>query len=157
MADKKREMAACVRVCSRMNEPRWEHFQHGADIGIRGVGPTKEEAFRQAAMALSAVITDPAGIASEREVIVEREAPDDEILLMDWLNALIYEMSANQLLFGSFEVRMANHRLDARAWGEKVDVRRHEPAVEVKGATCTGLSVARNDDGEWVAQCVVDV
>ena len=136
---------------------RHEHFQHGADIGIRGIGPRKEEAFRQAAIALTAVITDPEPIALQREVIVEREAPDDEILLMDWLNALIYEMSANRLIFGSFDVHLEDHRLRGRAWGEKVDIRRHEPAVEVKGATFTGLSVALDSSGDWVAQCVVDV
>lgn len=142
---------------AQMKEPRWEHFAHGADIGIRGIGPTKEEAFRQAAVALTAVITDPARVAPEQCVIVEREAPDDEILLLDWLNALIYEMSANHLVFGAFEVRVENHRLRALARGETVDVTRHEPAVEVKGATCTALSVAQNNEGEWVAQCVVDV
>jgi tRNA nucleotidyltransferase (CCA-adding enzyme) len=135
---------------------RWEHFHHGADIGVRGIGHNKEEAFRQAAVALAAVITDPAGIASDREIAIEREAPDDEILLMDWLNALIYEMAVGELIFGRFDVRIDGHRLHGRAWGEPVDVRRHEPAVEVKGATCTGLSV-RKDDGEWIAECVVDV
>jgi len=140
-----------------MNEPRWEHFQHGADVGIRGIGPTKEEAFQQAAVALMAVVTDPEHVALKREVIVEREAPDDEILLMDWLNALIYEMAVHQLVFGAFDVHLQGNRLRGKAWGEKVDVRRHEPAVEVKGATCTGLSVAMNNAGEWVAECVVDV
>ncbi|HXE63489.1 MAG TPA: archease [Bryobacteraceae bacterium] len=144
-------------MTSAINAPRWEHFQHGADIGIRGIGSTKEEAFRQAAMALMAVVTDPAHVALKREVIVERKAPDDEILLMDWLNALIYEMSANQLIFGSFDVLLGDHHLQGRAWGEKVDVERHEPAVEVKGATCTALSVTQNSNRDWVAQCVVDV
>ena len=31
------------------------------------------------------------------------------------------------------------------------------PAVEVKGATMTGLRVAQERDGSWVAECVVDV
>jgi len=140
-----------------MTRPRWEHFRHGADIGVRGIGSTKDEAFRQAAVALTAVMTDPASVARECSVTIERDAPDDEILLMDWLNAIIYEMSVNQLLFGAFDVRLEDHRLQGTAWGEKVDVLRHEPAVEIKGATLTGLSVAKNDDGEWVAQCVVDV
>lgn len=135
---------------------RWEHFTHGADIGVRGTGPTKEEAFRQAAVALTAVITDPLDVVPERNVVIEREAPDDEILLLDWLNALIYEMSANHLLFGAFDVHIDGHRLHAVASGEPVDVSRHEPAVEVKGATCTALSVKQNG-AEWVAQCVVDV
>lgn len=140
-----------------MGNPRWEHFAHGADIGVRGRGATKEEAFRQAALALTAVVTDPAGLGREREARFEMEAPDDEILLMDWLNALIYEMAANGLVFGDFDVRIEGHRLLARARGETVDVKRHEPAVEVKGATFTALSVARGEDGDWVAGCVVDV
>jgi len=150
-------MATCVQNHAEMGRPRWEHFGHGADIGIRGIGPAKEEAFRQAAIALTAVITDPGCIALERDVVIEREAPDDEILLMDWLNALIYEMAVHQLVFGAFDVHLQGNRLRGKAWGEKVDVRRHEPAVEVKGATCTGLSVAMNNAGEWVAECVVDV
>ena len=46
--------------------------------------------------------------------------------------------------------------LHAQAWGELVDPARHHPAVEVKGATYTALRVAR-ENGEWVAQTVVDV
>jgi SHS2 domain-containing protein len=41
--------------------------------------------------------------------------------------------------------------------GEPVDVERHRPAVEVKGATCTELAVERLADGSFRAQCVVDV
>ncbi len=49
-----------------MQLARWEHFPHGADIGVRGFGATREQAFEQAAVALSAVITEPAGICRWR-------------------------------------------------------------------------------------------
>jgi tRNA nucleotidyltransferase (CCA-adding enzyme) len=29
--------------------PNWEHFPHEADMGVRGIGPTKEAAFEGAA------------------------------------------------------------------------------------------------------------
>ena len=135
----------------------WEHFPHGADIGVRGAGATRDEAFEQAALALTAVVADPATVAATTEVEIRCAAPDDELLLADWLNALIYEMATRRMLFGRFTVTLAGHSLAARAWGEPVDRARHRPAVEVKGATYTGLSVARRDDGTWVAQCVVDV
>jgi tRNA nucleotidyltransferase (CCA-adding enzyme) len=135
----------------------WEHFPHEADIGIRGVGATREEAFEQVALALTAVVTDPASVAATTAVKIEREAPDDELLLADWINALVYEMATRNILFGRFAVRLDGGRLRATAWGEAVDRERHRPAVEVKGATYTALSVARRDDGAWVAQCVVDV
>ena len=75
----------------------WEHFAHGADIGVRGIGATPAEAFEQAALALTAVVTDPAGIAPRRpRSTIDCEAPDDELLLADWLNALIYEMATRK-------------------------------------------------------------
>ena len=136
---------------------RWEHFAHEADIGVRGIGASKEEAFEQAAVALTAVILDPQELTAEEVVEVTCEAPDDELLLVDWLNALVYEMATRKLLFRRFEVRLAGHRLEGRAWGEKIDVARHQPAVEVKGATLTCLRVGQEAGGAWVAQCVVDV
>jgi tRNA nucleotidyltransferase (CCA-adding enzyme) len=135
----------------------WEHFAHDADIGVRGIGNTKSEAFEQAALALTGVMLDPQSLEIQQSVIVHCEAPDDELLLVDWLNAIIYEMAAKKLLFARYEVKVTDHVLDGAAWGEPIDVERHQPAVEIKGATLTALRVAQQADGEWVAQCVVDV
>ena len=140
-----------------MTGTRWEHFAHEADIGVRGIGTSKEEAFEQAAVALTAAIVDPAELTAEQAVEITCEAPDDELLLVDWLNALVYQMATRRLLFGRFEVHIDGHRLHARAWGEPIEVARHQPAVEVKGATLTCLRVGQEAGGAWVAQCVVDV
>ncbi|HXH04780.1 MAG TPA: archease [Candidatus Competibacteraceae bacterium] len=136
---------------------RWEHFQHEADVGVRGIGATPAAAFAQAALALTAVITDPQRVEAREAVTIRCGAPDPELLLADWLNALVYEMATRRMLFSRFEVHIAGDTLEATAWGEPVDVARHQPAVEVKGATYTALEVARLADGSWRAQCVVDV
>jgi tRNA nucleotidyltransferase (CCA-adding enzyme) len=138
-------------------EKRWEHFPHQADIGVRGIGCSKEEAFEQAAIALTAVITDPTTVTPNESVDISCEAPDDELLFVDWLNALIYETAIRKLLFCRFDVSIADHRLNAKAWGEVVNLAKHQPAVEVKGATYTALHVRQTDEGAWIAQCVVDV
>ena len=65
--------------------PHWEHFEHCADIGIRGIGATKEQAFEQAAVALTAVMTDPEQLQAQQLIEFSCEAPDDELLLVDWL------------------------------------------------------------------------
>jgi SHS2 domain-containing protein len=135
----------------------WEHFAHGADIGVRGIGRTRAEAFGEAAVALTAVLVDPRGVEALSAVPIRCEAPDDEILLVDWLNAIVYEMATRNMLFGRFEVRLDGNALAATAWGEPLDRARHRPAVEVKGATYTALSVHERGDGLWVAECVVDV
>lgn len=136
---------------------RWEHFPHQADVGVRGVGATLAEAFEEAALALTAVVADPADVAQVDMIRLYCEAPDAELLLVDWLNRLIYEMATRNMLFSRFEVRMEGNRLAAQVWGEALEKARHRPAVEVKGATYTALKVARQPDGSWLAQCVVDV
>ncbi len=138
-------------------EPRAELFAHGADVGVRGIGPSRESAFEQAAYALTMAVTDPGGVVPREVVEIGCEAPDDALLLLDWLNALIYEMAVRRAIFGRFAVTIAGHRLNARAWGEPVDPLRHMPAVEPKGATLTGIEVGMRDDGAWFAQCIVDV
>jgi tRNA nucleotidyltransferase (CCA-adding enzyme) len=135
----------------------WAHFPHQADMGVRGVGPTREAAFEQIALAMTAVVVDPAQVAPATAVNMRCEAPDDELLLVDWLNALILEMAVRHMLFSRFEVTLDGLRLNATAWGEPVDLDKHQPAVEIKGATYTELKVGRNESGQWVAQCVVDV
>ena len=135
---------------------RWEHFPHQADMGVRGIGPTLAAAFEQAALAMTAVVTDPARVAADEAVEIRCEAPDDELLLVDWLNALILEMAARHMLFSRFEVSLDGPHLHATAWGEAVDMQKHQPAVEIKGATYTELDV-KEESGRWLAQCVVDV
>jgi SHS2 domain-containing protein len=149
--------ARAMQGTPEVTEPRWEHFPHGADIGVRGIGPTLSSAFEQAAQALAAVVADPSTVRPQNQVTVECSAPDPELLLCDWLNAIVYEMAVRGMIFSRFQVRMEGDHLLGTAWGEQVDIGRHQPAVEVKGATYTALSVARNADGLWVAQCVVDV
>ena len=137
---------------------RWQHFAHEADIGVEGIGNDPAQAFAQAALALTAVISEPGRIEPRRRVSIHCNAPDTELLLVDWLNAVIYEMATRHMLFSRFEVVIDdNNRLQGTAWGESVDVARHQPAVEVKGATYTELKVYRDTDGLWHARCVVDV
>jgi SHS2 domain-containing protein len=150
-------MAGDASVAPTAAAVRWEHFDHGADIGVRGIGRTKAQAFEQAALALTAVITDPSRVAPLERVAIRCEAADDESLLVAWLNALVTEMALRRMLFSRFEVALDGSSLRARAEGERVDVRRHEPAVEVKGATYTELRVHRLPHGGWLAQTIVDV
>jgi len=135
----------------------WENFAHEADVGVRGSGATLAEAFVGAATAMTAAICDPAKVGAGDAVKIACAAPDAEMLLVDWLNALVYEMATRRMLFSRFEVSMENHHLTATAWGERLDVAKHQPAAEVKGASFCELAVRQEPDGQWLAQCVVDV
>jgi len=135
----------------------WDHFQHMADIGVHGFGESLAEAFEQAALAMMAVITDPTRVRQDAVVEVVCAAPDRELLLVDWLNAWVYEIATRNMLFSRFRVTLTDDRLRGLGWGEPLDRARHRPAVEIKGATYTELRVWQDEAATWHAQCVVDV
>jgi SHS2 domain-containing protein len=146
-----------VKKRPRSSSVRWEHFAHGSDIGVRGFGRSVEEAFEQAGVALTAVVADIAMINSKESIEVCCDAPDLELLLVSWLNAVIYEMAVRRMLFNEFRVVVSGCSLTGTLLGEKVDPERHRVAVEPKGATVTALKVERDQNGKWLAQCVIDV
>ena len=115
-----------------------ERFSHDADVGMRGRGSTPAQAFEQAAIVLTEVVTE-ADVRPLSRVEVRCEAPDIELLLVEWLNVIIFEIATRNMLFGRFAAQIQDTRLVGVLWGEPVDVERHAPACEPKGATYTAL------------------
>ena len=138
-------------------ERGWSHEPHDADVRLRAWGPTSAAAFEEAATAMTAAVCDPRRVRARSAVRISCTAPDPELLLVEWLNAVVYEMATRGMVFGRFDVIIDDHQLQAIARVEALDRARHRPAAEVKGATYTALEVGRRDDGTWVAACVVDV
>lgn len=101
------------------SEGRLGTLTHGVDIGVRGIGRSMAEAFEQTAVALAGVVTDP-WLVEARQVRIECEAPDPEVLLVDWLNALIDEMAVRRMILARFRVSIEGNQLHGRAWGEKL-------------------------------------
>jgi SHS2 domain-containing protein len=126
-------------------------------MGVRGIGDSVEEAFAEAAKALCALTTELSEVSASERVDIERSAPDVEQLLVEWLDALVFEMATRHMVFSRFDVRIEDGALHGAAWGEKRDERRHTAGVEVKGATFTELRVMKDASGRTLAQCVVDV
>jgi SHS2 domain-containing protein len=135
---------------------KFETFEHEADIGIRGFGNSLQESFENTAIALYSVIVKIDAVEPKEKRTLTVTAPDNELLLIEWLNALLAISDIERMVFSRFEVKIVGTSLTGTAWGEKLDRIQHEPHVEVKGATYHMLKVARHNTG-YVAQCVVDV
>ncbi|MFV8641661.1 archease [Ralstonia pseudosolanacearum] len=125
---------------------RWEHFQHEADIGVRGIGATPETAFEQAALALTAIVTEVSHVRANNIVEIACEAPDLELLFVDWLNSVIYEMSVRKMLFSTSSVRLHAGSLSATLGGEQVNIAKHHPAVEPKPGAVSTFAKRRQQD-----------
>lgn len=147
-------MSPAVRI--EGDRMHYETFDHEADIGIRGFGACPDEAFAHAAAAMYSVMVNIDSIEPRERREVRVSAPERELLLVEWLNALLAESDIERMVFCRFAVRIRGNELQGEAWGEPLDRQRHEPNVEVKGATFHMLHVG-TEAGRCVAQCVVDV
>jgi SHS2 domain-containing protein len=134
----------------------FEIFEHKADVGVRGKGETLKEAFEEGARAMFSVMANIETVQPLETFEVEVSAQDEEALFVEWLNELLSLADLNNMVFSEFKVEIVGNNLKGQATGEKWDLERHEPKTEVKAATYSSLSV-KNENGSYVAQCIVDV
>jgi SHS2 domain-containing protein len=138
-----------------MPERAYSYFDHDADLGIVGRGPTLESAFEAAAEAMFAVMVEPGSLRSEKRVHFDFEEADPELALVTWLNRLLAEARSAGLVLCRFRVRRDGAHWSGKGWGERWR-EGLDRGVEVKGATLTMLAVGAEADG-WVVRCVLDV
>ena len=124
----------------------------------RGAGP--EQVFAAAAEALlAATVEAPAAVAERESHRLAFGEPDLELLLLRFLNELVFLRDARGLLLHPRRIRIergAEARLDAELWGERLDPARHGLGTEVKAATAHALRVAPGETG-WEARVTLDV
>lgn len=133
----------------------YEYFDHDADVGIIGRGPTVDAAFVAGAEAMFDLVCDVGALRSREHVDIDFEEGDPEFAFVTWLNLLLARAHELGLALGRFELRHHGDHWHGTGWGEPW----HdglERGIDVKGATLTMLSV-RVHDGRWEACCVVDV
>jgi SHS2 domain-containing protein len=135
----------------------FETFDHTADLGLRVRAPDLDTLFAEAAAALfSVIVADLGSVKPTVQREVHLPADDRELLLFDWLKALLYWFDSEHLLFGKFEVKLTEAGLTGTAWGELLDRRRHQLEHEVKAITYHGLCVEQTADG-WLGEVIVDI
>jgi len=125
-------------------EKEFEILNHTADVGIVAHGSNMKKAFANAAKGLFSLITELDDVEEIEHRDVELTAPDQESLLVAWLNELIYLFDVENVLFKRFTVtRLSNTHLKARSYGEKVDTSRHKLKLGVKAATYHMLKIEK--------------
>ena len=138
----------------------FDYLEHTADVCLRGIGTTREEAFCEAARALFHLMVDIGRVRPQKRVQVIVTARDVELLLVEWLAELLVQKDLEDSVFSRFRVAIAKEEegfdLRGEGWGEPVDPARHHIKSDVKGITYAGLRVCREGD-RWFAQCVVDI
>ncbi len=123
---------------------RWEEIDHTADLALRLQSDDLPDLFATAARGMFSLITDLEAISSEYTVAIKLRALDVEMLLVDWLNELLYLNERDGLAFTGFDfVRLTSTELEAQASGGGVS--RYKSYV--KAATFSNLEVTRTESG----------
>jgi len=127
-------------------EKDFEILDHTADVGIIAYGNDMKQAFTNTAKGLFSLITELDNIEEVLHRDIELVAPDQESLLVEWLNELIYLFDAEGVIFRRFDiVELDDTRLKARSYGERVDSSKHKLKTGVKAATYHMLKVDKTD------------
>jgi len=139
----------------------FEHLDHEADAGVRGIGKTLEEAFAEGAKGAFALMVELERVEPRESVEIECRADSIETLFVAWLGELLFQRDLTGMVFSRFAVQIEQegdgYLLWGKAWGEPLDPERHGAMVEVKAATYSGLKSGRTPDGGYYVQCVVDL
>ena len=140
-----------------MPEKSYRILEHTADIGIKAYGADLKQAYVNAAKGLFSLITDMRKIKAVTFRDIDVNAADADILLVTWLNELIYLFDTENILFRQFQIsELQKTRLKARAYGEKVDSRRHAIKIGVKSTTYHMLRIEQTDNG-YLARVIFDI
>lgn len=139
----------------------FEYLESVADAFLRGTGETAEEAFVEAGRAMTNLMVDVDTLLLREEVPLSGEAETFDLLLVEWLSAILAVKDLQRIYLSAFEIEVSEAasgmvKVAGTGWGERLDLSRHDPRLEVKGVSLSGLKVAE-EDGHWIAQCVVDI
>jgi SHS2 domain-containing protein len=131
---------------------RFRFLEHTADAFVEAYGKTIEEAFANAAIALTEVMTEHEKVETKVEETFEVKAQDEPALLYSWLEEILLEFELKGMLYSLFEVFEikeipSGFRLRAKAWGESYDKNKHPSKVGIKAATYHMMQIKKEPEG----------
>jgi len=123
-------------------------LDHTADIGITAYGADTKELFVNAAIGLFSLMTDLDNIKDNTQKKIELTAEDEEVLLVEWLNELIYIFEVEHLVFKRLEIdELDKNKIKAMCYGEKIKPSHDTLKREIKAATYHMLRITKGDKG----------
>ncbi len=142
---------------SRHTAKGYEFFDHTADIGIRAYGKTLDELFVHAAQGFTELIAEDSVLKSRQNRTIRLIADGVELLLLNWLQELLFWFSTDRFLPVAYEWQeVTTTHLGGVVRGDTFDPARHIQGREVKAITRHGLDVAQRN-GVWHAEVIVDI
>ena len=138
----------------------YQFFDHTGDIGVTLTGPTCDTLFAAAAAAFTDSITPLDHVEPRRPEEIAVDAPELDLLLVDFLSELLYRFDTRGWLTRNAEIAVSERdggwTLEGTLSGEKLDPDRHSVRILIKAVTYHGLRIVKRN-GEWSANVVFDI
>ena len=129
----------------------YEFFDHTGDIGVRVRAGSLGDLFADAAAALTATLVDPSTVLGREREWVSLAAPSLELLLVDWLNDLVFRFDVDEFVVARVAPRIEQQqeewKLESTLEGEHLEPARHRVKLAVKGVTYHQLEIVKTDRG----------
>lgn len=139
---------------------KFEIIDHTADIGIKVYGKTLKELFINSAFGMFSLLADLDEIKKEIKNKITVHGVDNESLLVNWLNELVYRLSSKQMIYSGFDIKeMKNGKkylLSAEICGQKINPGKQILPFEIKSATYSALKIKKIKKG-YSATIIFDV
>jgi SHS2 domain-containing protein len=132
-----------------------------ADIAFNAWNETLEGLFRDAAEATMKVMVENVPAVRPTETVeIALDQTNEEMLLFDFLNELIFYKDARRLILLPKEITIGRSEagcdLKATLQGEEINTERHRMNTDVKAVTMLRFSLTQVQEG-WRATVVLDV
>jgi SHS2 domain-containing protein len=128
---------------------RW--IEHTAELELEIEAPSEAAVFAEALAAFAELVGDGSGRSRAREI--EVEAGDRALLLVEWLNELVYLSEVERFVPERItSLELAEGKLRATVEGH-----RGKPRQLVKAVTLHRLELRQDDKVGWRARVVLDV
>lgn len=124
---------------------KYDYPEHVSDIYVQAYGKNLEEAFENAALGLTNIVTDPSRIRPETVVEETIEAEDVQMLFYKWLESILIRLDAEQTVFSVFDVKIdrenSKYVLKAVMKGERFKPGWHTSGTHVKAVTLHDMEI----------------
>ena len=132
-----------------------------ADAAIEVNSDSLEGIFVDSGKALTnTMVDDLKSIKTNQKYTFKVESRERDLLLFEFLEKLVIEKDANQMLFSEFKVKInqtsKKFMVSVIAHGEHIDYDRHELCADVKAVTLHKFSLTKEKE-DWNAKMILDI
>jgi SHS2 domain-containing protein len=126
------------------------YLDHTADVIVHAWGESLSDAFANSIYAMFAYMTNLESVNESSSIVISADfdAPTEEHILFNVLDEFLFSfMTRNYFIVRRVEFsKLDKTGFEARAFGEEMNIDKHERGTEIKAITMHGMSVVHSDN-----------